>query len=661
MTVTVLATPTTTTTTTAKTERRGPLLAIDMATSQAQARPAAPGRGGGRRSSRRLSKQDKGEENASATANGTGAGEKKRKLVPVDEEDDGFQFTRIATKKPRPSTEKIQTAILPASSHLNTAPQPSPRRGRPPKKKVVEEKVKPAAVATETTTDTTKTRRKTKPSEGTSKRTTRGAAKAKESQPEPEPEPQPEPEQEPESQPPAQAQPEPQPERAKRSTRKRDQGETVPLEKKRRKGRPSNSRKEEQQNQQQSLPTPQPELESQQQRQQSPRRASLRNGYMSPGAPQAGTATISLPLADTPVIQRNREMRGKKSVKGNNRRSSLGMRGRRASSLIDSGASNALPHRKVNTADFYKHIAADLTEPRRMRQLLIWCGTRAIGDKPSGSRSEDESARLAARVIQEELLKDFESNSTLSNWFEREELDPPAVVVKKENPKNIQNADKIKELEELIQKLQKERHALNALLRPPDIPRIRKQPLETDPSQPSQLSSSRPDEPIDLLVLDPSQRRIYAQIDPETVKQQEQPPQPQPPQPTDGEPMDTDPPSAAAARSTTSATDTFLPPMSPTTISTRLSRVTSTLAPTLDSLAAGIHNLELYRSTSDAVSSQVLRICAERLEARDARNSIRRLASTDSATDHKDLSLRPRPKEDLGVILGALSRVERRA
>lgn len=260
--------------------------------------------------------------------------------MPVDEEDDGFQFTRIATKKPRPSTEKIQPAILPASSHLNTAPQPSPRRGRPPKKKVVEEKVEPAAVATETTTDTTKTRRKTKPSEGTSKRTTRGAAKAKESQPEPELEPQPEPEQEPESQPPAQAQPEPQPERAKRSTRKRDQGETVPLEKKRRKGRPSNSRKEEQQKQQQSLPTPQPELESQQQRQQSPRRASLRNGYVSPGPPQAGTATISLPLADTPVIQRNREMRGKKSVKGNNRRSSLGMRGRRASSLIDSGASN---------------------------------------------------------------------------------------------------------------------------------------------------------------------------------------------------------------------------------------------------------------------------------------------------------------------------------
>ena len=57
-----------------------------------------------------------------------------------------------------------------------------------------------------------------------------------------------------------------------------------------------------------------------------------------------------------------------------------------------------------------------------------------------------------ARVIQEELLKDFSTNSQLSNWFEREDVNPPAVVVKKPNPKNIQNADKIKELEEQIQR-----------------------------------------------------------------------------------------------------------------------------------------------------------------------------------------------------------------
>ena len=47
---------------------------------------------------------------------------------------------------------------------------------------------------------------------------------------------------------------------------------------------------------------------------------------------------IALPFADTPVIQRNKEMR-KNSAQGH-RRSSAGLRGRRASSLMDAGLSN---------------------------------------------------------------------------------------------------------------------------------------------------------------------------------------------------------------------------------------------------------------------------------------------------------------------------------
>jgi kinetochore protein Mis13/DSN1 len=62
------------------------------------------------------------------------------------------------------------------------------------------------------------------------------------------------------------------------------------------------------------------------------------NGYYSPEQPPAGVK-VALPTADTPVIQRNKEFRGAKSSKGG-RRSSLQMRGRRASDLIDSGTSN---------------------------------------------------------------------------------------------------------------------------------------------------------------------------------------------------------------------------------------------------------------------------------------------------------------------------------
>ncbi|KAF7166854.1 hypothetical protein CNMCM6106_002521 [Aspergillus hiratsukae] len=505
--------------------------------------------------------------------------------VAYDEDIEGFQFTRLPSKKPRSSVD-------PAPENLNPVPenppQQSPRRGRPPKKKKAE-------AGLEVSEELTK-----KSAEGSGKRQTRSRRSAVS---------------EPESQPQSVTRP---------STRKREEAESVPKEKKRRKGRPSKT-----------------EVEA-------------RNGFGSPEPQQSGTAKIALPLADTPVIQRNKEMRkeAKSEKGGKGRRSSLGMRGRRASSLIDSGASNALPHKEVDTADFYKHIADGLPEPRRMRQLLTWCATRALGDKPTGARPEDASVRLAARVIQEELLKDFSTNSELSNWFGREDVNPPAVVVKKPNPKNVQNADKIRELEEQIQRLQRERHSLNELLRPPSVPRLKppKQPSDTPQDQgPSQAESA--DQParsllplqpetIDTSLLEPSQQEIYAMLNPVTAKARRK--------------SQSEEPSATTQSG-------HLQPMPPSVVSARLSRVASGLAPTLDSFAAGVHDIELYRAMSDTVATRVLRICAERLEERDARIAMRRLAIEGGEAEGRGVSLQHgRPREDLGVILGALSRVERR-
>lgn len=91
------------------------------------------------------------------------------------------------------------------------------------------------------------------------------------------------------------------------------------------------------------------------------------------------SAKIKLPMSDTPIINRNKEMRKKGNT---SRRSSLGSRGRRASSLFESGQT-AIPHREVNPSEFYKHIEADgLIEPRRMKHLLVWCGERALIEKP---------------------------------------------------------------------------------------------------------------------------------------------------------------------------------------------------------------------------------------------------------------------------------------
>lgn len=78
----------------------------------------------------------------------------------------------------------------------------------------------------------------------------------------------------------------------------------------------------------------------------------------------------------------------------------------------------ALPHESVDTREYYKHIESGLPEPRRMRQLLTWSGTRVLGDKPPFS-SEDSHVKLAAREIQQQLLKDFPVKSEFSDWFSR--------------------------------------------------------------------------------------------------------------------------------------------------------------------------------------------------------------------------------------------------
>lgn len=97
---------------------------------------------------------------------------------------------------------------------------------------------------------------------------------------------------------------------------------------------------------------------------------------------------IALPFSDTPINNRNKEFRKKGGAgAGGGRRSSMSMRGRRASSLIENGHS-AIPHREVGADQFFKHIEAEgLSEPRRMKQLLTWCGERALSEKPAHGTS----------------------------------------------------------------------------------------------------------------------------------------------------------------------------------------------------------------------------------------------------------------------------------
>ncbi|PNY29871.1 Kinetochore protein mis13 [Tolypocladium capitatum] len=276
------------------------------------------------------------------------------------------------------------------------------------------------------------------------------------------------------------------------------------------------------------------------------------------------SAKITLPMSDTPIINRNKEMR----KKGNsNRRSSLGSRGRRASSLIESGQT-ATPHREVDAMDFYKHIEAEgLPEPRRMKQLLMWCGERALSEKPPLG-TPNANAILGARAIQDQLLKDFASRSEFSDWFSRDDDVAKPKAALKPNPRNIELDEKMASLEAKIKRLQEERQAWLAIRKP-------------SPEQPP-LFSPNETEPITLPgfdLLDEDEGKIRGYLADEAN-------------------------SFAALRSKTEA---------------RLRKIQSSLEFEVDQLADNVHKLEQRVLVAGREADRVLRVSSIRLREREQR------------------------------------------
>ncbi|KAI5300338.1 Ribosome-releasing factor 2, mitochondrial, partial [Ascosphaera pollenicola] len=177
-----------------------------------------------------------------------------------------------------------------------------------------------------------------------------------------------------------------------------------------------------------------------------------------------------------------------------------------------------LPHDEVRTEEFYKHIEGEgLPEPRRMRQLLTWCATRAIAQKPVVESPDDQGALLVARVIQDEILKEFSIRSELSDWFSREDADSAAAaaVVRKPNPKNEQNSEKIRELEAQIERLRKERETLRSLMViAPVIPEVYTPKKESgDDDNGGESTASTPSlSKVDVSLLDPVQQQILTSL-----------------------------------------------------------------------------------------------------------------------------------------------------
>ncbi|CAK7267489.1 hypothetical protein SEPCBS119000_002575 [Sporothrix epigloea] len=296
--------------------------------------------------------------------------------------------------------------------------------------------------------------------------------------------------------------------------------------------------------------------------------------------------TIALPFSDTPIINRNKELRRKNGQ----RRSSVGMRGRRASSLIDNGHS-ALPHREVSSAEFYKLIESEgLPEPRRMRQLLMWCGERALSEKPPHG-SANSSAILGARAIQDQLLKDFANKAEFSNWFGRDDVADEAdkssklkkPVVLKTNPRNIEHEEKIAELETRIKRLKEEKKKWMQLAKPT----LNLQPLYAAGA--ADLAQAPPVPDLDLL--GPEEAAMLQAVVP------------------------------LSAAPATSLTSEAIPSIAAfrSQIRERLDRLRRSVVFDVDHLASNVHVLDQRVSVAGREADLLLRLGASRLKAREDR------------------------------------------
>lgn len=188
----------------------------------------------------------------------------------------------------------------------------------------------------------------------------------------------------------------------------------------------------------------------------------------SPPGNSVRSEQIALPTADTPIIRKNQQMRKSKSGV---RRSSLGNRGKRASSI--GNGFEAVPHADVSPKSFYKHIDGEMSEPQRMKQLLLWSLKRVLESQEQAFNQakvnpaisvEDKTAINVARFIQEEIVKDVEEGKISTSWWSRPENLDLTETIKKPNSQNIRNKENLETFKKRYDDLIKEKAQWEAQL-----------------------------------------------------------------------------------------------------------------------------------------------------------------------------------------------------
>ncbi|KAI9598441.1 Mis12-Mtw1 protein family-domain-containing protein [Syncephalis fuscata] len=158
---------------------------------------------------------------------------------------------------------------------------------------------------------------------------------------------------------------------------------------------------------------------------------------------------VQIPIAETPIANKNREMRKER------RRSSFTMRGKRKSSFGGSLGLGALPHPDISTDNFYRHIEADKADVIRVRQLLLWCAHRATDQQTVDDTPLDTSALAIARKVQEKVIEKFYNGKIDTTYFRRDtsyDEEPTEVIKHQKHPENETNLVKKTKYEDTIKR-----------------------------------------------------------------------------------------------------------------------------------------------------------------------------------------------------------------
>ncbi|EUC58832.1 Mis12-Mtw1 family protein [Rhizoctonia solani AG-3 Rhs1AP] len=167
-------------------------------------------------------------------------------------------------------------------------------------------------------------------------------------------------------------------------------------------------------------------------------------------------STQPVPISDTPVITRNREIR---QASQSRRRSSLSSRGKRASQSLNSGLL-ATPHASVPPDTFYRHVDPDLPDSLRWRQVLCWTASRASDKQPARKPSpivQDLLKSIQSQAIKRLASGQIDTSISPSRTSNSNKPLPP-------HPKNITNAQAISKLEAYNQACQAEDNAWSELI-----------------------------------------------------------------------------------------------------------------------------------------------------------------------------------------------------